>query len=55
MKYVNESFVCFDRKHFVKIGFLIFQYLVASEKMSQRKTTFGQPKKYSLFLEINFY
>ena len=30
-------------------------YLVASEKMSQRKTIFSQQKKYSLFLKIIFH
>ena len=39
----------------MKIIFRIFQYLVASEKMSQEKTIFGQQKKYNLFLEFVFH
>ena len=54
-KFNHLRFVCFDRKHCVRIVFLVFQCLVASEKMSQMKTIFDQHKKYGLFLEIVFH
>ena len=54
-KFNHLRFVCFDGKHYVRIVFLVFQCLLASEKMSQRKIIFEQHKKYGLFLEIIFY
>ena len=49
-------------RHYVKIVFPIFQYLVALEKISQKKTIFSQQKtifsqhkNYDLFLEIIFH
>ena len=54
-KFNHLRLVCFDGKHCVRIVFLVFQCLVASEKMSQRKTIFDQHKKYSIFLEIVFH
>ena len=43
------SSVCFDEKLCVKTFFLVFQCLVALEKMSKRKTIFGQQKGMTYF------
>ena len=48
-------FFCLDEKYCVNIVFCIFQYLIASERISQQKIVFNQHKKYSLVLEIVFY
>ena len=43
------SSVCFDEKLCVKTFFLVFQCFVALEKISKRKTIFGQQKGMTYF------
>ena len=43
------SSICFNGKFCVKIVFLVFQCLVALEKMIKKKTIFGQQKSMTYF------
>ena len=47
--------VCFNGKLYVKIVFHVFQCLLASEKMSQRKLFLVKIKSITYFLEIVFH
>ena len=47
--------VCFNGKLYVKIVFHVFQCLLASEKMSQRKLFLIKIKSITYFLEIVFH
>ena len=42
----------FNGKHYVKIVFCVFRYLVTLEKMSQRKTISGQHKNIAYFYRL---